>query len=168
MNDAQFEKLMETSWQRPLTPDEETRLNAWLLGHPERQALWDEESGLSALLRHLPDAPPVSSNFTARVMAAVEREGSRSGVPGPARRARPWRAWMPRWAGAFLVAIVAFIGVRHLKEGAAEPLLEEVRMVGVIADIPNAETLRDFEAIQELPLPSLVDKVDMELLAALE
>jgi len=169
MNDAEFQKLLEISWQRPLRPDEEERLQTFLRWHPERQAAWDEEAGLSLLLQQAPVAPHVSSNFTARVLDRVEREERRREHPV---RPSPWRWWLPRLAGIAVTAALVLMGARMLfppgREVASDSWVEEVRIVSAIADIPNAETLRDFEAIQLLPPTELMDKVDMELLAALQ
>ena len=72
-NDPIFERWRERSWRRKLTSAEQAELRAWLAAHPEAQAEWEAEMALNDVLDQLPDAP-VASNFTARAVAAVERE----------------------------------------------------------------------------------------------
>ncbi len=74
-NDPTYNRLRELSWRRKLTGAEEAELRAWLAAHPDAQADWEAEAGLNAALGRLPDAP-VPSNFTARVLQAVEREAA--------------------------------------------------------------------------------------------
>ena len=64
--------LRELVWRRKLTDAERAGLGA----QPEVQADLEIESRLSETLARLPDAP-VPSNFTARVLQAVERESVR-------------------------------------------------------------------------------------------
>ena len=63
-------------------------MRAWLAAHPEAQADWEAEAGLSEALGQLPDAP-VPSNFTARVLQSVERESAAE----RRRRSRKWQLW---------------------------------------------------------------------------
>jgi len=57
-------------------------LREWLAAHPEAQESLDLETGLTEALRKVPDVP-VASNFTARVLQAVEREAIAGGAcPG--------------------------------------------------------------------------------------
>ena len=55
---------------------------AHLAAHPEAQADWEAEAGLNDALGRLPDVA-VSSNFTARVLQAVEREIAPLVLTGP-------------------------------------------------------------------------------------
>ena len=75
-NDAFLSLLRESSWRRKLTEAEQAELRAYLAAHPDARADWEMESALNAALTRLPDAP-VPSNFTARVLQAVEREAVR-------------------------------------------------------------------------------------------
>ncbi len=93
MNDPLYQKLLEASWQRPLTPEEEAELQPYLAAHPEAQAEWDEDILLTQQLRQLP-AAPLSSNFTALVLQAVKAEAGR-----PRRDATSfgWLAWVRQY-----------------------------------------------------------------------
>src|SRR5882757_9819564 len=94
--------LRESLWRRKLTDAERTELRA----RPEISADLELESHLSEMLAKIPDAP-VASNFTTRLMQAVELEESRH-----ARRWNfnwNWHALLPRIAVA--AAVVLFAGV---------------------------------------------------------
>ena len=82
--------LRELVWRRKLTEAEHAGLRA----QPETQADLELESRLTEALARLPDAP-VPSNFTARVLQAVEREE----VRGPDRRSGTGTGacWCPGW-----------------------------------------------------------------------
>src|SRR6266436_5449915 len=92
MNESIYSKLLETSWRRPLTPEEEARLHAYFAEHPEARSQWEEEAILSRQLSQLPDAP-LSSNFTALVMQAMDAE---TAPPHPVPLRRGWFAWLGR------------------------------------------------------------------------
>jgi len=102
-NDPIYNHLRELSWRRKLTSAEEAELRTWLATHPEAQTDWQAEAGLNAGLGRLRDAP-VPSNFTARVLQAVEREAV-------AELRRPqgnwltwlWLRWLPKAAFAAVV-----------------------------------------------------------------
>src|SRR5215510_827474 len=79
MNEFDYKTLLEKRWREKLTPAEEARVRTWLAQNPESKADWDLESQLSEALDKLPDVP-VPSNFTARVLQAIERE---TAVPKP-------------------------------------------------------------------------------------
>src|SRR2546427_12592788 len=104
-NDPLYNSLRERSWRRKLSLAEETELRAWLEAHPESQGDWEAELGLTQGLGRLPDAP-VPSNFTARVLEAVERETA----AGESRaRGSKWRAWLGRvrWLPRAGFAVIA-------------------------------------------------------------
>src|SRR5262245_52089399 len=75
MNESEYQALMEASWRRPLTDEEQARLDAWLRTHPAAHNEWEAEMALNRLLEQLPEAP-VASNFTARVLQALDRESA--------------------------------------------------------------------------------------------
>ena len=54
-----------------MTPSEEAELQKYLAANPAERADWQVEAELNRLLERLPEAPPVASNFTARVLKAV-------------------------------------------------------------------------------------------------
>jgi anti-sigma factor RsiW len=164
MNDPRYHKLRETSWRRELTSAEETELRAWLAAHPEAQPDWEVEIRLNQALGRLPDAP-LASNFTARVLAAVERENAAALREQQFGGRWAWRSLLPRLAFA---AAVLGIGWFAYHESRATKRMELAQSVAVVADVrslPGPEILRDFEAIRQLnPAPA----PDKELLALLQ
>src|SRR5277367_3179496 len=82
MNDEHYQEIKEAGWRRALRGDEEAALQKFLEAHPEAREAWGEEAALNRLLQRLP-VPPVSSNFTARLLQAVQA--------APAQPA--WRNW---------------------------------------------------------------------------
>src|SRR3954469_6162170 len=89
MNDPLENQLREAAWRRNLTPEEQASLRAWLAAHPDAARDWEQDHRLTAILAGLPPAP-VSSNFTARVLQAIDRDTAASAR----RRPVPW-SW--RW-----------------------------------------------------------------------
>ena len=104
-NDPQATRFRELSWGRKLSPSEAEQVRAWLAAHPEAQEDWDAENGLSEALDRLPNVP-VASNFTARVLQSVEREGGavKRSAHNDWRMALWWMKWLPRAAAAVLAA----------------------------------------------------------------
>src|ERR1039457_1946654 len=102
-DDPIYTRLRELSWRRKLTDAEEAQLRALLAARPEAQADWDTEASLNALLGRLPDVP-VPSNFTARMLQAVEREAAAELRPGE----RKWQFWRRlRWLARVAFAAIA-------------------------------------------------------------
>lgn len=156
MNDAELNQLLEIARRRPLRDEEEARLTARLRQHPEIGPLWEEEAGLTRLLHELPDAP-VSSNLTARIISAVERETAGSTALWPAFR---WLR-LPRPLGrlAIACALLAFVplGYHQYQASAREKrvvaLTHVARNVAVpaeLVELPAIELWRDFDAIDLL------------------
>lgn len=121
------------------------------LGEAERARL-QEELALNALLDAHRPPPPVSSNFTARVLAGVERASDAEGErPAP----EPW--WrrlfpLPRVAAAaILIAVGAMIWTQTQAERDIQ-LAAGVLEVGKASAIPglDAASLADFEVIQRV------------------
>jgi anti-sigma factor RsiW len=149
-NDPMYERLRELSWRRRLTGPEEAELRAWLTAHPEAQADWEAEAGLNASLSRLPDVP-VASNFTARVLQAVEREAA------PELRRRdgrwliwPWRRWLPRVAFAVVIVGAGFVSYQKVDAANRRKLAESVAVVSAVSSLPSPDILKDFDAIQAL------------------
>ena len=151
-NDPIFNRLRELSWRRRLTGSEEAELRAWLSAHPEAQADWEAEAGLNAALSRLPDTP-VSGNFTARVLQAVEREAA-----AELRRRDgkwltwPWRRWVPRAALAAVIVGAAFVSYQKVEATGRRKLAESVAVVSAVSSLPSPDILKDFDAIQALNL----------------
>ncbi len=152
MNDP--EKLREIGWRRPLTDVEKAALRESLKSEPknarELESDLELDSALTAALNRIPDAP-VSSNFTARVMAAVEREQKSRSRTSESQWS--WRVLFPRIAfaasGVFTVAAI-FILVSHHQQAQARQLAESVVAVSNVSALPSPDVLQDFEAIRQL------------------
>src|ERR1041384_4324215 len=109
-NDPNFQRLLELSWKRKLTGAEQAQLQAWLAAHPEAQADWDAEASLNEALRRLQDSP-VPSNFTARVLQAIELDERTNTVRSPVFSRPLVIAWSPafrRWLPRVAVACIVF------------------------------------------------------------
>lgn len=160
-HDPVYNRLRESSWRRPLTESEQAELRAWLDSHPAAQAEWDAEVELSGLLDQLP-AAPVPSNFTARVLQAVEREAEAVERRTGSRWAWCWRVVLPRTAAAvFVVGLGLFAYHRH-------EVIQRAEAVGIVAavrEVPKPELLEDFEVIRHL---GSTPRPDEELLALLQ
>src|SRR5437870_4994810 len=113
MNESEYMKLREEAWRRPLTADEKRQLQSYLLVHADAQAEWEEEAALTQLLVRVPDAP-LSSNFTARVIQAVELEELRAQPKGIFTLPR-LRTWLPRLAITGLVVGLGAFGYQEFQ-----------------------------------------------------
>lgn len=151
MNDSDYQELLEASWRRKLTPAEETRLQAWLAVHSDKQSEWEAEAGLNQLIAQLPDAP-VASNFTARVVQQLDRETA--AAPRPSRVAEWCRRMFLRpasglaWAAVLIAA--GWLGYHQLGNSSrrerAQDLVVLLKSVG-----PEPTLFVDFDAIHKLP-----------------
>jgi hypothetical protein len=121
------------------------------------------QNEVRGLLSRLPDAP-VASNFTARVMQAIELEEA-----GTARSRSPiwvWRGFLPR--AAVVAAAIVFAGFayhRHEIYTQRAALAKNVALVAVAQPMPSVEALKNFDAIQRMSQPQHADE---ELLALLQ
>lgn len=146
--------MHESLWRRKPTAPE----RATLRGQPDLEL----EARLTEALRRTPDAP-VASNFTARVMAEIERE--------EARAARPawrwnWHLLLPRVAVAAAVVFVAGISFRQYEVSAHRTTLaRNVAMVATSHPAPSVDALENLDAIQRM---SQSAHADNELLADLQ
>ncbi len=161
-----YTRLRELSWRRSLNPVEEAELRAWLAAHPEAQADWQSEAALNAGLQALPQAP-VPSNFTARVLQAVERESAAE----VSRSAGKWRGWLrllrwlPKPALAAMLVGAGLLAYQQVQSVQRKKLAESVAAVSAISSLPSPEILRDFDAIRAA---SRTPAPDEQLLALLE
>lgn len=150
-NDPTYDRLIEASWRRDLTPAEQSELRAWLAQHPEAQAQWEAEAALNDVLVKLPSTP-VATNFTARVLQAVERE-----VVATGRRTAPgwlvwqwWPRWLPKAAFAALVLGAGLFSYHKVQAARRAEIAWSVATVSGVSSLPSAETLKDFDAIWAL------------------
>jgi len=152
-------RLRELAWRRKLTEAERKELSS----QPEAQADLELESRLSDALARVPDAP-VPSNFTARVLQAVEREEARGArTPGWSWY---WRVLIPRVAMA--AAVVGLAGLayqQHQLEKRAQ-LAKDVALLADAQPLPSIEALKNFDAIQRMS--QTTPQADDKLLALLQ
>ena len=151
----QSSEPQELLWRRKLSGAE----RAALRGQPELEL----EARLTEAMARLPNAP-VPTNFTARVLAAIELEEARSA------RAKGWRwnwhSFLPRFAAAAAVLLLAGLGVQRYE--LARERAEMTRSLSLVASartVPSVEALENLEVIQRMSQPA---QADAELLAALE
>jgi hypothetical protein len=144
----------EALWRRKLS---EAGRNA-LRAQPELEL----EARLTAALGQIPDAP-VPSNFTARVLAAVELDEA------AAARSRGWalhwRLLWPRVAAVAAILIFAGAGIQwHESRSQRAALARSVALVAA-QPAPSVDALENLDAIQRMSRPA---RADGELLAALQ
>jgi anti-sigma factor RsiW len=160
-NDPFEAKLREISWRRKLTPAEEAELRAWLAAHPEARADWEDDGKLTALLSRLPGAP-VPTNFTARVLEAVEREEAADTRRRDAKWS--WRSFLPKAAVAAVVLTAGLLGYQgHVSKQHAR-MARSVQTVSGVASVPGPDILADFDAISQLTPPSGYDQDILDLM----
>lgn len=162
-NDPLDNSLCELGWRRKLTAAEEAELRVWLTAHPEALADWESEAHLTEALGLLPNVP-VASNFTARVLQAVEREAAAEARRGRAKwMARLWRlGWLPRIAAVAFFLGTGLLSYRHFQR---VEMVRSMEVVARAAPLPSPQVLEDFDAIRAMgsaPAP------DEELLALLQ
>jgi len=145
----------ELVWRRPLTEAERAALRA----EPDLEL----EACLAENLAKMPDVQ-VATNFTARVMAAVDREESVQRVPWHLRW--NWRVFLPRIIAT--AAILVFTGTiwEHYELNSQRRLLaRDVAQVASAKPVPSVDALYNFDAIQRMGQPVAADK---ELLALMQ
>jgi hypothetical protein len=191
MNDNGYQELVDTVLARELTPAEQERLRLYLEAYPEARVDWEAELSLTHALRGLPDAP-LSTNFTAQVLAAAQRSARRA----YRKRSGSWWDWLASYGhawqaalatAALAVALLAQYQYRlhtqtELAHGAAHfsafatllmPDMAAARGDGhpsraeaATGTTPTVEMLQDFDQINRLPLAPIAS--EDELLAALQ
>lgn len=152
-------QLRELVWRRKLTPAEHAEPHI----PPESQADLELESRLTEGLARLPDVA-APSNFTARVLQAIERDELQ---PARQRGGRwwNWRALLPRTAvGAAVVIMVGLTIQHHELNMQRAQLAQSVAQAAVAEPMPSIDALRNFNAIQRMSQPH----ADEELLALLQ
>ena len=160
MKDVRDDDLFRLSLRPELSPEEESKLEAWLAAHPDARADWEADRALRRALQSLPDAP-VSSNFTARVMQELDLEEARA-----QRKSGGWRVLWPRlgWATAAAVALGVFGTQQFLNVQRTQIATDAALVSKDIARLPEA--FRDFDVVdslREIPAAS-----DDGILAALQ
>lgn len=152
-------RMRELAWRRELTEAEKAELRGWLASHPEIHADWETEVELSTLLGRLPDVP-VPSNFTARVLQAVEREASEK--PAVSRPIWWWRAFVPRTAVAALILGAGLLAFQQHQLAHRKKVAQSLMVVATVEPFSNPAVLEDFDTIRRMTPATAPDK---ELLA---
>jgi hypothetical protein len=135
--------LRELVWRRKLTETEQ----AGLREQPETRADLEFESRLTEGLAQLPDAA-MPSNFTARVLQAVERETALR--PQPTVWQWSWRVLVPRLAvGAAVIGLAGLAYQRHEFNQRAR-LAKNVALAAEAQPMPSVDALKNFNAIQRM------------------
>lgn len=155
MSNDQRNQPDESLWRRKLSEAERTELR----GQPEREL----EARLTDALAKVPDMP-VPSNFTARVLNAIEFEERQAArADGSIWK---WRFPFPGPRIAVAAAVLIFAGVGVQRYEANFHRLELAKNVArVAAQLPSVDALNNFDAIQRMSQPA---RADTELLAALQ
>lgn len=144
----------EPLWRQPLSAAERAGLRA----RPELEL----EARLTAALAKIPDAP-VPSNFTARVLAAIELEETSSARPAHGWN---WRSLFPRLAVAATVLIFAGVSIQRYEASSHRlAITKSVAMIASTTAQPSLEALENLDAIQRMTQSA---HADGELLAALQ
>ena len=166
MTDSEYMSLRQAAWRRALTADEKARVRSYLVVHAEAQQDWDQEMALNQILVNLPDVP-VSSNFTAKVLQAIDLDQLREGKHS---HSHDWlarlRLWLPRFAVAGLVIGLGGLGYQRYHLHTLSEKAGSMKFVTRIArTLPDVQMWQDFDAIAKLSQPASDDKL---LWAALE
>ena len=146
MKDVREIDLFRLSMQPELSPEEESKLEAWLAAHPDARAAWNTDRALGRVLHSLPDVP-VSSNFTARVMQELDKEEARASRR--VSRSRGWRLLWPRLGWATAAVALAVFGSQQFLSVHRTRLAADAAFVSKdIARLPDA--FRDFDVVDSL------------------
>ena len=154
----QFPESPESLWRRKLSGAERDQLRA----SPEL----DLEAGLTDALSQLPNVP-VPSNFTARVLDAIELEDARMARSAQSKGWRwNWHRLLPRAAVTAAVLLFAGLGLQHYETGVAHAeMIKSLSTVATAHAMPDVEMLNNFDAIQRMGQSG---RADTDLLAALQ
>ena len=164
MNPPELVRLMELARRRVLTEREQTQLNTLLAAHPEAWPERQDEQALARLLRRLPGAP-LASNFSARVMRAIELEDAQS-----ARTARQPVGWFARLSWSTVAVALSLTGWVQYRACQRAEDARSVTTISEVAALPSVEVLRDFDVVQSFTrAPSATEtEADLKLLALLQ
>ena len=120
------------------------------------------DARLTEALSRLPDVP-LSSNFTARVMQAIDLEESRAGRPWLLRW--NWHILMPRVAMATAAVVLAAVGFHQYELTSQRHQIAASMAMVAGQPAPSVEALKNFDAIERMSQPV---RADDELLALLQ
>jgi negative regulator of sigma E activity len=152
------DELRELLWRRRLTDAERARA----AGRPEVLAELELDARLTNALAQLP-AAQVPSNFTARVLQAVDREEA---PPQTLDGRWFWTRWLPRVAvTAAVVACAAVTWQRHELNEHRTAIVHTMAQLAGSSSLSPVEALDNYDAIQRM---GQAQPADQKLLALLE
>jgi hypothetical protein len=154
----QIPEPSESLWRRKLSGAERAELRA----RPELEL----EARLTDSLAQLPNVP-VPSNFTARVLDAIELEEARSARSAKASGWRwSWHLLLPRVAVTAAVLLFAGVGFQRYEAGLHRAeMAHSLSVVASAKTVPSLDALNNFDTIQSM---SQSGRADTELLADLQ
>jgi hypothetical protein len=169
MKDPVENQIQELAWRQRLADAERAELQRFLTAHPEAKADWEVESQLTGLLGRLPEAPTVASNFTTRVMQAVERENA---ARNRERGAGGWRwlslrVWLMRGAMACVVVGASCFAFYQHQLSERRIMAQDVAKLAEAYSATGALPTQDFDPICRLG-DETPAKPDTELLALMK
>ena len=144
MNDKPIsDELREMLWRGQLNEAAQRRLAS----QPAARAEIELETRLNDTLAGLPQ-PLVSSNFSARVLQAIDLEESRQQAD---RRRWSFTGWLPRLATTTAILAFAVLSWQHhaLREQHIA-LAHSLAQVAETAPVPGVEALKNYDAIQRM------------------
>jgi hypothetical protein len=137
------EELRELLWRRSLTTAERARLAAPSVSSAELEL----EARLTATLEQLPTVP-VSSNFTARVLQAIDRDEARSEA---SVRRWSWTRWLPRvTVSTAMLALAAVTWQQHELTARRTAIAHSVAQIATSAALPGVDALANYDAIKRM------------------
>ena len=150
-DDNLYKELREQSWRRKLSPAEEAQVRVWLETHAEARADWEAENGLNDALERL-NEPEVPSNFTARVLAALDADAAREKGAGTAGWRQGWWnwRWLPKAALGSVVLMAGLLGLQHYRHEKRVQYARSVQTISEVASLPSPAILQDFDAIHAM------------------
>jgi hypothetical protein len=157
--DPVYQRLREIGWRRTLTDAEQAELRAWLATHPEAAAEIELDAALNSTLARSPEAS-LPSNFTARVMAAIEQdEAAQRRATSRPEGGNWWRVFIPRFALATLVVVTVALGYRHYVATQRLELTDAAKQIAESHELSDMTVIEDFETIRNLnPAEATVDE----------
>jgi anti-sigma factor RsiW len=166
-HDPLIQTLRETAWRRPLTTAEQIQLDAWLAAHPADRAEWELDAALNAALNRIPEQP-VATNFTARVLAAIEQEDLTAAETRKNSSRLGWLrslGWVPRAAAVATLLLVSGLTWRHFDNHRQAQAMERFVAATEATPLPPPEAFQEFETILHI-MPS--GAADVSLLTLMQ
>jgi hypothetical protein len=140
-------------------------MRRFLAEKPGANEEWDREEALNRLLEQMP-AAPVSSNFTARVVACA-RAGERASARREEEAAVPWifRSFWARCVAGTAMVCAGFLSFQGYQAAHRTNEAREIAAASQLAALPPMDWWNDFDTIQRL---DKVNVADDDLLSVLE